>query len=792
MESFEIDTVKNIDVRVVERRSGKRGPIAREVENALYLTIERRFAGRRLRQEIKASSDIFLDGLYERKGSLIYLDLTLRQRIGKKEQVLTTSVVFDRIVIPEKRPVIILDMEADFLDREERKRFSTVFRSALIRQNVFESTGFADIVAVSQAEIRKKTGCSGDDCALIVGRQLGVDRVVRTKLFKQGFSNFLLTGKIIDVRNGTVHISSTIRHQGRLSFLDLALKRMAAHLAAGEKDTGNLSITSTPKGAKIILDGKILGQRTDALLEKIPIGKHELKVYKSDVYRSQKLILIAGDTRKLHFDLMPFQVDSLAYVETTGDPLNTRFKIVFNGWVDPGTVTSQTVFLERKGASIVFETRIFERQVMVVPKEPLRLGTRYRVLVTRGVRDLSGNKLLHDFERRFKTPPYPGEDDPNILIYSQSHGPVSYTKRRKGTIKIGITSFNPIRHIDINGKSLRIPDKTLVEQELPFTLPGKRIRFLISVITDEGKAQKKFVVHYGSKPKPKIPPFRLIAILKATKMDNLNSSPANVEKIGADKTAITLVPMYRISLGENSSLNLKGVLLREKFAQKDYQDKETSYTQLAAAFKKKKTFLGTFNCEVGANNVKSNNQDMLQGENDLKTEVSVSAGLEAKLGEKSTIKLDLKLKNQDSKIEVTDEDDNADAKMLTFKTRFKFGFFGIKNTLKAKYGINDAVGKYKDYAVANIDFKQAVSLGKWTPSWQYSMNQTDSGIVDPRLSVAGIKTKNTLGTLTLKLSYKLFSKTKIALEYKNKKQASNVEAYNFESSAASFSATQQF
>ena len=116
--------------------------------------------------------------------------------------------------------------------------------------------------------------------------------------------------------------------------------------------------------------------------------------------------------------------------------------------------------------------------------------------------------------------------------------------------------------------------------------------------------------------------------------------------------------------------------------------------------------------------------------------------------------------------------------MINLKTGLKLKLFDTAVKLKTKYGINDAVGKYKDSTTTVYDLKQTIPLGDWIPSWGYTIRETVKETEDARTVLGGIKVRKKSGTLLLKISYKLLPKFRIALDYKNKQQESNYQNYN--------------
>ncbi len=147
--------------------------------------------------------------------------------------------------------------------------------------------------------------------------------------------------------------------------------------------------------------------------------------------------------------------------------------------------------------------------------------------------------------------------DPNVLIFSSTHGPVNYTKEKTGIIKIGITSFVPILRVTVDGYRRRLVLNSQAEFEIPYRVTEEKPTiYKVRVFTDIGVSEKVFEFHYGDKPKPLPPPLVFISLLGITSTDNVDSASLEETKDSASKITLTLVPQYRFFLGKNSSLTI--------------------------------------------------------------------------------------------------------------------------------------------------------------------------------------------------------------------------------------------
>ena len=480
--------------------------------------------------------------------------------------------------------------------------------------------------------------------------------------------------------------------------------------------------------------------------------------------------------------------------------VDTKISISFRSEINPDTVNSETFYAATSKNKIAGQLEVRKNKIILSPDEPLAYGSEYRAIATKKIADVAGKSLKGTVRWRFKTRPdieYPEADDPNILIFSPSHEQISWVPEKDGILKIGITAFDPILHVDVNGSKIAVEEASKIEFEVPYKLKSKSTPFEITTFTQVGKSRKKFTVNFGKKPKPKRPLLQIIGILGLANVDNLDNAPSGSTKSSANKAVITVVPQFNYHIFEDSYLRVKGIILREYFltdtyidqsnAEQKSADKATSYTQLAVEWDELDTFLGDLTGGIGWNFIRTNTSSFL-GENDVLSETFFSGALKQKISDTSSYNAGLEYKNKNSTAVASDVDNETDAVAITFKGRFDFEFLESKNSAKLTYVSNNAIGKYQVFSSTKLDYNLSYAIGDYTPSVGYSYKNKQMTIENP--SKGGVTPFYNASQLTLKLKYKLFSKSVVSFDYKMKNQVSNLADSTYSNNTATLSFTQ--
>ncbi|OGG95035.1 MAG: hypothetical protein A2527_12440 [Candidatus Lambdaproteobacteria bacterium RIFOXYD2_FULL_50_16] len=236
---IEENSEKAIIIQVVNLHNKKTDQVAKKIETELYLALEKHFPKFKLVflsesiAGVNLMKALMVKGEYEQKGETTTVRFAALNGL-QGEVIAQASVEFATEQKTKESLVAVLDIEATYLNPDQVKAFSDMFRAALINVAQFNLASSADVSKMDPDKIQKAYGCSRDECATIIGEQLGVDRVISTSLFKITDNKYMLSSKIMDIQNGAILISKTIKHDSDLSSLDVSLEVLAGELAGKE------------------------------------------------------------------------------------------------------------------------------------------------------------------------------------------------------------------------------------------------------------------------------------------------------------------------------------------------------------------------------------------------------------------------------------------------------------------------------------------------------------------------------------------------------------------------------
>jgi hypothetical protein len=241
--AVKIDSSKKMVIHVVNYHSEKQDTDAKKIETELYFALERHFLNYELVllseaiAGVSGRNAVFVKGTYEKQGEKTVLRLQALKGSLTGIILAQTMVGFETKKSVRKTLVAVMDIEASDLKPNRRKAYSEIFRSALIQIGAFDLASSSDIDKLNPDAIQKATGCTRDECATIIGEQLGVDRSISTTLLKLGERNYFLSSKILDIKDGSILSAITFEHKGGLDTIRDSLEKLAGKLACSLEKT---------------------------------------------------------------------------------------------------------------------------------------------------------------------------------------------------------------------------------------------------------------------------------------------------------------------------------------------------------------------------------------------------------------------------------------------------------------------------------------------------------------------------------------------------------------------------
>jgi len=113
----------------------------------------------------------------------------------------------------------------------------------------------------------------------------------------------------------------------------------------------------------------------------------------------------------------------------TAIPVNTTVQVTFSEPMDVTTITNVNILLRNVGTNALIPATVTyngtTRVATLTPTGPLSNATQYRVEVTTGVKDVSGNALAAQFNSTFTTAAAPDTTAPTIVSRTPTNGATS-------------------------------------------------------------------------------------------------------------------------------------------------------------------------------------------------------------------------------------------------------------------------------------------------------------------------------------------------------------------------------
>lgn len=132
-----------------------------------------------------------------------------------------------------KASVAVMEFEPLGASKDEASAITDRLREELLKSgkiNMVERAKIADVLAVQADQQATCTG-SAAQCALAVGKLLGVNKLVSGKVTKFGADAWQIAATLVDVETAQTLKAETVRFRGDiLSLLDKAIPDLAARL----------------------------------------------------------------------------------------------------------------------------------------------------------------------------------------------------------------------------------------------------------------------------------------------------------------------------------------------------------------------------------------------------------------------------------------------------------------------------------------------------------------------------------------------------------------------------------
>ena len=215
----------------------------------------------------------------------------------------TLGVDRDTMVVEksEKLAVAILELDGNNISKAETKALSDRLRIEIFNAGMYEVMEREKMNRILDEMQFQLSDCTSDECAIEIGRLIGVNKIIAGSISKVG-EFYTVSTRLIDVETGKIEATATEDIEGTLGIvLTKAIPSIAHQISGlGKLETmpaiskTALNISTEPIGASIYLDGSYKGE-SPLKIEVEPGYKHRLKAVAESYETWEKIYELQKD-----------------------------------------------------------------------------------------------------------------------------------------------------------------------------------------------------------------------------------------------------------------------------------------------------------------------------------------------------------------------------------------------------------------------------------------------------------------------------------------------------------------
>ena len=227
---------------------------------------------------------------------------------------------------PAKMAIALLDLDANNVEESEARTLTDRLRIEIFNAGIFdvmERDKMNNILTEMQFQL---SGCTSDECAVEIGRMIGVSKMIAGSVGKVG-EYYTVTARIIDVETGKIEKTATEDIQGAIGMvLTRAVPSLALKISGLKKQTKTsfLNIRTEPDGAVIYIN-EIYRGFAPLELNVEPNNAYKIRAEKSEYEPWEKIYEPNSDqTLDIAIVLSKIPEEKIVYQEVPVEPKKRR------------------------------------------------------------------------------------------------------------------------------------------------------------------------------------------------------------------------------------------------------------------------------------------------------------------------------------------------------------------------------------------------------------------------------------------------------------------------------------
>jgi TolB-like protein len=245
--------------------------------------------------------------------------------------------------------IAVMDFGGLNVTKEDAASLTDRFRFELMKTKKFDVMERNEMNLILQEQEFQKSDCVDQGCAVEAGRLIAVKKMVAGSISKVG-GIYSVNAKMMDVQTGRVDLNvaedcdcpvekvlteTMQRIAHKLSGLEVVEKKNQVEIRRGD---ASVFVKTTPDGANMFLDGRMIDGITPVTIENLIAGRHTLKVKKGDMAATLEVDLVSNKVKRIDIALKK-QTTVLKIMSVPSDAETYLFGKKPGAWIHTGQLT---------------------------------------------------------------------------------------------------------------------------------------------------------------------------------------------------------------------------------------------------------------------------------------------------------------------------------------------------------------------------------------------------------------------------------------------------------------------
>jgi hypothetical protein len=146
-----------------------------------------------------------------------------------------------------KEFIAVMDLEAVGATPAQASAMTDRLREELLNTGRYTLVERSQMKQILDEQAFQQSGCTTNECAVQVGKVLGVRKLVTGKITNVGTDQWLLSAQIVDVESGETERATSVQFEGvYFAMLRTGIQDLALKLAASKPDSSALAAALPP------------------------------------------------------------------------------------------------------------------------------------------------------------------------------------------------------------------------------------------------------------------------------------------------------------------------------------------------------------------------------------------------------------------------------------------------------------------------------------------------------------------------------------------------------------------